>query len=116
VICVTSTLGFEAAALNKPVICLGDVLYGYFPNVRMIGHFGDLNAALDWAMDYRPIDPSDIADAMAAYVEFTDPGKFSFRESLGQADELDNIAAILAGRLAAPGTLMSSNHPIVEHG
>ncbi|RYG39219.1 MAG: hypothetical protein EON93_00365 [Burkholderiales bacterium] len=115
VICVTSTLGFEAAALNKPVICLGDVLYGYFPNVRMIQHYGDLRAALDWAIDYRSINPDDIAGAMAAYVEFTDPGMFSFRESLGDVAALDNIAAILAHRLTTGEPLMRSNHPADRH-
>lgn len=109
VICVTSTLGFEGAALNKPVICLGDVLYGYFPNVRMIEHYGQLREAIDWALHYEPINPNLILDAMTAYVAFTDPGAFSFRESLGDDAALDNIAEILAGRLARPHTLMSSN-------
>lgn len=111
VICVTSTLGFEAAALNKPVVCLGDVLYGYFPNVRMIEHYGELRSAIDWAMGYRPIDPEEIASAMTAYVEFTDPGSFSFGGSLGDAQALSNIAAIVAERLSAPGSLMSANQP-----
>jgi hypothetical protein len=114
VICVTSTLGFEAAALNKPVICLGDVLYGYFPNVRMLEHYGELRAAIDWAIGYAPIDPEEIASAMSAYVEFTDPGTFSFTGSLGDQGALENIARILAGRLAAPGSLMSSNHPVAH--
>lgn len=112
VICVTSTLGFEAAALNKPVVCLGDVLYGYFPNVRMITHYGDLRGAIDWALDYTAIDPEEILSAMAAYVEFTDPGTFSFTGSLGDSAALENLAAIISGRLSAPGSLMSSNHPV----
>lgn len=112
VICVTSTLGFEAAALNKPVICLGDVLYGYFPNVRMIEHYGDLKPAIDWAMAYTPIDPEEIIAAMTAYVEFTDPGSFSFSGSWNETDALDNIARIIAGRLANPDGLMSRNHPV----
>jgi len=111
VICVTSTLGFEAAALNKPVVCLGDVLYGYFPNVRMIQHYGELRNAIDWAMGYEPIDPEEIASAMTAYVEFTDPGTFSFGGSLGDEKAQSNIAGIIAARLAAPGSLMSANQP-----
>ncbi|WP_309090544.1 hypothetical protein [Phenylobacterium sp.] len=115
VICVTSTLGFEAAALNKPVICLGDVLYGYFPNVRMLEHYGELRAAIDWAIGYAPVDPEEIASAMSAYVEFTDPGTFSFTGSLGDPGALENIARIIAGRLAEPRSLMSSNRPL-DHG
>ncbi|RYG80792.1 MAG: hypothetical protein EON59_14945, partial [Alphaproteobacteria bacterium] len=111
VICVTSTLGFEAAALNKPVVCLGDVLYGYFPNVRMIEHYGQLRGAIDWAIGYQPIDPEEIASAMSAYVEFTDPGTFSFSGSIGDEAALANIALIITGRLTDPGALMSSNPP-----
>lgn len=112
VVCVTSTLGFEAAALNKPVVCLGDVLYGYFPNVRMITHYGDLRDAIDWAMNYSAVDPDDIMSAMTAYVEFTDPGSFSFTGSLGNADALGNLAEIIARRLTAPPSLMNTNHTV----
>lgn len=111
VVCVTSTLGFEAAALNKPVVCLGDVLYGYFPNVRMITHYGDLREAIDWAMKYKGVSPDDIMSAMTAYVEFTDPGSFSFTGSLGDSEVLENLATIIAERLTMPPSLMNTNHP-----
>lgn len=111
VICVTSTLGFEAAALNKPVVCLGDVLYGYFPNVRMITHYGDLRSAIDWAMNYTAIDPDEIMTAMTAYVEFTDKGSFSFTGSLGDSAALENLAKIIAGRLTGRRSIMNTNHP-----
>ncbi|GAA0868151.1 hypothetical protein GCM10009116_03770 [Brevundimonas basaltis] len=110
VICVTSTLGFEAAALNKPVVCLGDVLYGYFPNVRMITHYGDLRGAIDWAMNYEAVDPDDILSAMTAYVEFTDAGSFSFTGSLGDTEALVNLADIIARRLSTQKSLMNTNH------
>lgn len=100
VICLTSTLGFEAALLNKPVISMGDVLYGYFPNVRMIEHYGDLNAALDWAMAYTPLDPERIVEAMAAYVEYIEPGSFSFKGSLDDPAAIDQVARVLVGKLA----------------
>lgn len=102
VICITSTLGFEAALLNKPVIALGDVIYGYFPNVRMIEHFGELNAALDWAMAYQPLDPERIIEAMAAYVEYLDEGSFSFKGSLKDQAAIDQVAAVLLGKLVEP--------------
>lgn len=100
VICLTSTLGFEAALLNKPVISMGDVLYGYFPNVRMIEDYGDLTAALDWAMAYMPLDPERIVEAMAAYVEYIDPGSFSFKGSLQDPAAIDQVASVLLGRLS----------------
>ncbi|MEP9357614.1 hypothetical protein [Sphingomonas sp. KR3-1] len=102
VICITSTLGFEAALLNKPVVALGDVIYGYFPNVRMVEHFGDLDAALDWAMAYEPLDPERIVEAMAAYVEYLDEGAFSFKGSLQDPAAIDQVARVLLGKLSGP--------------
>jgi Capsule polysaccharide biosynthesis protein len=99
VICLTSTLGFEAAAMNKPVICLGDVLFGYFPNVRMIEHYGDLDQALNWAFNYTPLDPEQILSAMTAYVEYIDAGSFSFRGSLRNSAAIDHMAKILASKI-----------------
>lgn len=100
VICLTSTLGFEAALLNKPVIAMGDVLYGYFPNVRMIDHYGELNDALDWAMAYRPLDPGRIVEAMAAYVAYIDRGSFSFKGSLQDPTAIDQVASVLLDKLS----------------
>lgn len=100
VICITSTLGFEAAALNKPVICFGDVLYGYFPNVRMIDSYPALGDALDWALHYQPLDFEEIIAAMTAYVEFADAGSFSFRGSLGDDAAIEHIAGLLMSKLA----------------
>lgn len=105
VICITSTLGFEAAVLNKPVICLGDVLFGYFPNVRMVDNYAALDGALDWVMEYRPIDPEKIVTAMTAYVEYADRGSFSFKGSLANPAAIEHIAELLTKKLSA-----HSNH------
>jgi hypothetical protein len=108
VVCVTSTLGFEAAVMNKPVVCLGDVLYGYFPNVRMITHLGELDEAIRWALDYAPLPPHTLLAATAAYAEFTAPGKFDFRASLGDAEALGSVANLVAVRLREHLSLTSS--------
>lgn len=98
VICLTSTLGFEAAVLNKPVITFGDVLYGYFPNVRMIRDYSALDAALRWALDYAPVPPEQLLKATAAYVQFGAPGSFDFKGSLGDAAALRSAAmAVVQG-------------------
>jgi len=101
VVCVTSTLGFEAAVLNKPVISFGDVLYGYFPNVRMIREYSALDAALKWVVDYQPVPPAELLKATAAYVEFGAPGSFDFRGSLGDEAALKSVAQEFAKRLEA---------------
>ncbi len=100
VICVTSTLGFEAAVLNKPVICFGDVLFGYFPNVRMVESYTGLDEALAWAMGYQPVDPADIVTAMTAYVEYADEGSFSFKGSLANETAIDHVAGLLMTKMA----------------
>jgi hypothetical protein len=99
VICLTSTLGFEAAVLNKPVITFGDVLYGYFPNVKMIRDYSALDEALKWALEYRPVPAQQLLDATAAYVEFGSPGSFDFQGSLGNDTALGSVAAAVAQRL-----------------
>ena len=96
VVCITSTLGFEGAVLNKPVITFGDVLYGYYPNVRMIHDYSDLDGALRWALDYRPVAPEELLRATAAYVQFGAPGSFDFKASLGDAAALGSVAIAVA--------------------
>ena len=96
VICLTSTLGFEGAVLNKPVITFGDVLYGYYPNVRMIQDYSDLDSALRWALDYQPVPSEDLLRATAAYVEFGAPGSFDFKASLGDPAALGSVALAVA--------------------
>jgi Capsule polysaccharide biosynthesis protein len=104
VVCVTSTLGFEAAVLNKPVIALGDVLYGYYPNVRMASEFSALDGALEWMLNYVPLSPDTLVDATAAYVEFGIPGSFDFFESLGNVPALRGVAEALLQRLDSKET------------
>lgn len=96
VICLTSTLGFEAAVLNKPVVAFGDVLYGYYPNVRMINDYSALDDSLRWAIEYRPVPLQDLLKATAAYVQFGAPGSFDFKASLGDAQALRSVAAAVA--------------------
>lgn len=103
VICLTSTLGFEAAALNKPVICLGDVLFGYFPNVRMVENYKQLAIEIKWALSYEPIEAEEILAAMSAYVEYTEAGTFGFRESINDEIALENMADVIARTLKEDG-------------
>jgi len=100
VVCVTSTLGFEAAVMNKPVIALGDVLYGYYPNVRMVRDLSALETALRWAVDHQPLPEQEILTATAAYAEFTAPGAFDFRTTAGNPEALCSMAHLIAVRLS----------------
>lgn len=101
VVCLTSTVGFEAAVLNKPVVVLGNVFYSYFPNVRSICEYSALSAAIAWVSDYIPVPAAEVIAATAAYVEFGAPGSFDFRESLGNNAALDAMADLVARRLSS---------------
>lgn len=99
VICVTSTLGLEAAAMKKPVIALGDVMYGYFPNVRMIRDLSAVTDAINWAIDFTGVSDQEVLEGVAAYAEFTAAGSFDFRTSLGNSEAIKNVASVLHDRL-----------------
>jgi hypothetical protein len=93
VVCLTSTVGFEAAALNKPVITLGRVFYNCFPNVRHIRGYEDLSDAIQWMLSYSPIGDEDLRDAVAAYIQFTQAGRLDFQSSTNDAMSMQSIAA-----------------------
>lgn len=99
VVCVTSTLGLEAAAMGKPVIALGDVMYGYFPNVRMVRDLSAVNDAIHWALDYPGASNQEILECVAAYAEFTAAGSFDFHTSLGKTDAIRSVADLLDARI-----------------
>jgi capsule polysaccharide modification protein KpsS len=46
VITITSTMGYEALVLNKPVYILGNVFYEFHPNCYKISHYRELFAIL----------------------------------------------------------------------
>lgn len=101
VVCLTSTAGFEAAVLNKPVIVFGTVFYSYFPNVTKINGYSDLTKALDWALHYRRVAPEELVEATAAYIEYGSPGRFDFRTTCGDATALETVAKLIRQRLEA---------------
>lgn len=73
VITVTSTVGYEAALMNKPVYLLGNVFYENFPNIFKINSFIELRE-----MFYKePIFYSnqDITKFIVAYYRYTFEGQ-----------------------------------------
>ena len=105
VVTLTSTAGFEAAVLNKPVVTLGTVFYNYFPNVRNVDNPTQFAAALRWALSYQPLPAETLLEATAAYVEFGVPGKFDFEASRGDASALAGVAALIHRTLQRPVTV-----------
>lgn len=99
VICVTSTVGYEAAILNKPVIVLGNVFYSYFPNVMHIPDFSKLDSGINWMKNYQLLPNAEIQKATAAYVEFTKRGRFDFRATLNDEEAINGVARLVAMRL-----------------
>ena len=99
VVTLTSTVGFEAAVLNKPVITLGNVFYNFFPNVNSVRDYSQLAPAIEWLLKFKPISENDLIDATAAYIEFGMPGAFDFHRSLNDSSALSRVADIVAEKL-----------------
>lgn len=95
VVTLTSTAGFEGAVLNKPVLAFGNVFYRYFPNVRTVEGFDDIEAKLGWLFAYEPIPADAIAQATAAYLDFTVPGTFDFMATLNNPTAMDGVATLV---------------------
>lgn len=64
VVTLTSTVGWEAAALGKPVYVLGQIFYDDLPGLKRLPEIGAIKAKLR-----APVDPADIADR-AALIRF----------------------------------------------
>ena len=99
IVCLTSTLGFEAAVMGKPVLVFGNVFYVVFPNVRKVGGVETLSEGLKWLLSEPVIRMADIERALEMYLSYTEAGTFSFAH-YADADEVRNIANTIVRRLA----------------
>ena len=99
VVTLTSTVGFEAAVMNKPVVTLGNVFYNYFPNVNSITDYSQLHSSIDWILKYKLLPEDDLIDATAAYVEFGSVGSFDFYRSLNNPAALATVAELIHKKL-----------------
>lgn len=84
VICITSTVGFEAAVLNKPVYVMGNVFYEYFPNVKKLNSISEFKYS--WFSNYKKINENEINNCIQFYMSKTAPGLFDY-EFLSNNDE-----------------------------
>lgn len=73
VITATSTVGYEAVLMNKPVYLLGRVFYENFPNVVKLDNFSDLRQAL--SKTPKSYSDEDIAKFVVAYYRYTFEGQ-----------------------------------------
>ena len=100
VVTLTSTAGFEAAALNKPVLAFGNVFYKYFENVKTLSGYQDLDEKISWLLNYKPLARIEIINAIAAYVAFGVEGYFDFKLASKSQDALKNVAKLVDKKLA----------------
>lgn len=98
-ITATSTAGFEAAVLDKPVILLGRAFYSYFPNVKLINSPHELDSAIAWARDFVGIGRDEIERHLAAYIAFGKVGQFDFRLRANDSSHLDLVAGLLSNKV-----------------
>lgn len=85
VITVTSTVGYEAALLGKPVYLLGRVFYERFPNVFMIDGFKNLRLVL--SQHFTPASSEYLYRYLIAYKRYTYEGKLLINTTEKWSDE-----------------------------
>jgi hypothetical protein len=73
VITVTSTVGYEAVLMNKPVYLFGHVFYEKFPNVTKLNSFSELRQALKTRP--KSYSDEDISKFIIAYRRYTFAGQ-----------------------------------------
>jgi hypothetical protein len=99
VITSTSTVGFEALVLRKPVYVLGRILYEFHPNCRKIDCYWDLFQALQKDFDQDFLSKPDMTlPFLYAYYKHTFKGKVDAFESKIPAFLVDSIAAFIVKR------------------
>lgn len=79
VITATSTVGYEAVLMNKPVYLLGRVFYENFPNVVKLDNFSDLRQVL--SKELKTYSDEDIAKYVIAYYRYTFQGQLLIGKS-----------------------------------
>ena len=91
VITATSTVGYEAVLMNKPVYLLGHVFYENFPNVVKLNSFADLRQALSTVL--KVYSDEDIAKYVIAYYRYTFEGRLLIQNpELWRSEYFSNIA------------------------
>ena len=81
VITITSTVGYEALLLNKPVICLGNVFYDFHPLCFKVTTYPKLKEVLRSIVDGKiEVDPSWPSRFLYAYHETTWSGTFNYMD------------------------------------
>lgn len=73
VISITSTVGYEAALLGKPVYLLGRVFYEKFPNVVMLENFQQLKIAVN--QEFKRAPTNKVYKYLIAYKRYTYEGQ-----------------------------------------
>lgn len=95
VVTLTSTVGWEAAALGHPVYVLGEIFYDVYPGVIRVEGWPELRALLRAPARVPETAPGALEDFVARMVEASVPGNpFPHAGLYGEANRAKVLAAI----------------------
>lgn len=94
VVCTTSTMGFEALVLGRPVFVLGHPFYDFFPLCKRVISFDGAHA-LFVRHDEFSATPFEIECLVAAYFTTSEPGVLDLTRMFDDASKIQWIADIV---------------------
>jgi hypothetical protein len=94
VIAGTSTMGYEAVVLGKPVFLFGETFYDFHPLCTKIDSYSRLFEALQRPRTFQPT-PEDTFDFVAAYYMCSYPGNYDLETSYDDPVLAATVASII---------------------
>jgi hypothetical protein len=112
VVCSTSTLGFEALLLRRPLFVLGHPFYDFVPGIRRIQSFDGAHDELG-RYGEMTVSRADVEALLAAYYLATEPGTLDLPRQKDDPETIERITRLvvratrehIAGRLRPRGSV-----------
>jgi hypothetical protein len=98
IITQTSTAGFEALIIGKPVFVLGKVFYNNFRNINRVESFEKLRLQIR-KKSYLIPNPKELKEDLATFVHVTQVGNIYFNSHIYDPQNLLNIAKAIMTKL-----------------
>ncbi|TXH04022.1 MAG: hypothetical protein E6R07_08745 [Nevskiaceae bacterium] len=99
VVTLTSTVGYEAVILKKPVVVLGDVFYEWVRSCVKIDGYKSLRGAIDQCDRIAPLSQDELRAFVGACFYHSEPGAFDFRLIAQRPELLDQLVPRLVENL-----------------
>lgn len=97
VIVCTSTMGFEALLLRRPVVVLGHPFYEFVPGVHRLHSFDEAEQVLARVLSSEPAPSQEDVEAfLGAYFDTTEPGSLDVTQQYNDQETVGWIAGVVA--------------------